>query len=199
MLELHKASERRSDELLLAVAVDVAGRQEAAEPIADLGDHDPLLRVRVGVVAPDLDALLERVRGRVHVALDDHVELVATVAVDVVDEHLLRVAIAEIGDDDAPLAGLRDVADDVAGLRRAVEPVRLGGRRVHLEHAAILADLDGDGKDELYVASDKHNEVRRYAWDGQKLARQVIYKRGPTGGVFTWNLMPIPASLVPAD
>jgi len=67
------------------------------------------------------------------------------------------------------------------------------------EHAAILADLDGDGGDELYVASDKHNEVRRYAWDGKKLAREVIYKRPAGGGVFTWNMMPVPAELVPSS
>lgn len=65
------------------------------------------------------------------------------------------------------------------------------------EHAAIIADLDGDGAGELYVASDKHREVRRYAWDGARLAREVIYRRKGGGGVFTWNLMPIPSSLVP--
>jgi hypothetical protein len=67
------------------------------------------------------------------------------------------------------------------------------------EHAAIIADLDGDGTGELYVASDKHNEVRRYAWDGRRLAREVIYKRKAGGGVFTWNIMPIPSSLVPGS
>jgi hypothetical protein len=65
------------------------------------------------------------------------------------------------------------------------------------EHAALLTDLDGDGLDELYVASDNDREVRRYAWDGKKLARQVIYKRKTEGGVFTWNVMPVPSSLVP--
>jgi hypothetical protein len=65
------------------------------------------------------------------------------------------------------------------------------------EHAALLTDLDGDGLDELYVASDNDREVRRYAWDGKKLARQVIYTRKTEGGVFTWNVMPIPSSLVP--
>jgi hypothetical protein len=65
------------------------------------------------------------------------------------------------------------------------------------EHAAILTDLDGDGRDELYVASDKHNEVRRYVWNGKKLEREVIYKRKGGGGVFTWNLMPVSTSLVP--
>lgn len=65
------------------------------------------------------------------------------------------------------------------------------------EHAAILADLDGDSSDELYVASDKHSEVRRYVWDGKKLAREVIYKRKAGGGAFTWNVMPVPLGLVP--
>jgi len=65
------------------------------------------------------------------------------------------------------------------------------------EHAAILTDLDGDGRDELYVASDKHKEVRRYVWDGQKLAREVIYHRPDDRAIFTWNIMPIPLSLVP--
>jgi len=65
------------------------------------------------------------------------------------------------------------------------------------EHAALIADLDGDGAGELYVASDKHREVRRYAWDGARLAREVIYKRKGGGGVFTWNIMPIARSLVP--
>ena len=37
------------------------------------------------------------------------------------------------------------------------------------EHAAILTDLDGDGRDELYVASDRHKEVRRYVLGGDEL------------------------------
>jgi hypothetical protein len=65
------------------------------------------------------------------------------------------------------------------------------------EHAAILCDLDGDGRDELYVASDKHKEVRRYVWDGRKLVREVIYKRPDDRSIFTWNIMPIPVELVP--
>jgi len=65
------------------------------------------------------------------------------------------------------------------------------------EHAAILTDLDGDGIDELYVASDRHKEVRRYVWNGRRLAREVIYKRPDDRPIFTWNLMPIPVSLIP--
>ena len=63
------------------------------------------------------------------------------------------------------------------------------------EHAALLTDLDGDGKDELYVASDSNKEVRRYAWDGAKLAREVIHKGGGRP-ILTWNIMPVPVELV---
>jgi hypothetical protein len=65
------------------------------------------------------------------------------------------------------------------------------------EHAAILTDLDGDGRDELYVASDKHKEVRRYVWDGSRLKREVIYVRPDARPIFTWNLMPLPVALIP--
>ena len=65
------------------------------------------------------------------------------------------------------------------------------------EHASILTDLDGDGVDELYVASDKHKELRRYAWDGRKLVRETIYTRPDDRPIFTWNLMPVPVELIP--
>jgi hypothetical protein len=64
------------------------------------------------------------------------------------------------------------------------------------EHAALLTDLDGDGLDELYVASDDDREVRRYAWDGSKLAREVIHSRTSPLPVLTWNLAPVPRTLV---
>ena len=67
------------------------------------------------------------------------------------------------------------------------------------EHAAILTDLDGDGVVELYVASDRHKEVRRYVWDGRRMKREVIYKRPDDRPIFTWNLMPIPVELIPKN
>lgn len=67
------------------------------------------------------------------------------------------------------------------------------------EHAAILTDLDGDGIVELYVASDRHKEVRRYVWDGRRMKREVIYKRPDDRPIFTWNLMPIPVELIPKN
>ena len=65
------------------------------------------------------------------------------------------------------------------------------------EHAAILTDLDGDGADELYVASDKNREIRRYVWvDGQP-QREVIHRFEDEFSRFTWNLMPAPLEVMP--
>jgi hypothetical protein len=65
------------------------------------------------------------------------------------------------------------------------------------EHASILLDLDGDGRDELYVASDRQAEVRRYDFSGGAWKKQVLlkYEQGMTG--FTWNIMPVPKSFLP--
>jgi hypothetical protein len=65
------------------------------------------------------------------------------------------------------------------------------------EHAALLADLDGDGADELYVASDGDREVRRYVWEGDEPVRETIYARPDATPILTWNLMPVPQELVP--
>jgi hypothetical protein len=65
------------------------------------------------------------------------------------------------------------------------------------EHAAILTDLDGDGTDELYVASDKHKELRRYVWRDGRPVRETIYRRPDARPIFTWNLMPVPVELIP--
>jgi len=65
------------------------------------------------------------------------------------------------------------------------------------EHASILSDLDEDGLDELYVASDNEKVVRQYRWKGNRLVGRVIYRRKDPGSVFTWNVMPVPIELVP--
>jgi hypothetical protein len=66
------------------------------------------------------------------------------------------------------------------------------------EHAALLTDLDGDGSDELYAASDKHKEVRRYVWNGTRMAKETIYKRTDDRPIFIWNVMPVPMELIPS-
>jgi hypothetical protein len=67
------------------------------------------------------------------------------------------------------------------------------------EHASILTDLDGDGADELYVASDDDKQVRRYVWAGDGFDRETIYTRPDARPIFTWNLMPVPVELVPSS
>ena len=66
------------------------------------------------------------------------------------------------------------------------------------EHASILLDLDGDGRDELYVASDDQKDVRRYRLTGDgSWEREVLWKHEDELSRFTWNLMPVPIELVP--
>ncbi len=65
------------------------------------------------------------------------------------------------------------------------------------EHASIHTDLDGDGRDELYVASDDHGEIRRYIWHEGEFVREVLYKYPDSLSRFTWNLMPVPVELIP--
>jgi hypothetical protein len=67
------------------------------------------------------------------------------------------------------------------------------------EHASLLTDLDGDGVDELYVASDDDKAVRRYRWNGSELERETIFQRRDGRPIFTWNLMPVPVALVPSS
>jgi len=68
------------------------------------------------------------------------------------------------------------------------------------EHAALLADLDGNGQDELYVAADEQGELRRYVFgkDGRP-KRETIHRRELPGQMMTWNLMPAPLSLLTAE
>lgn len=62
----------------------------------------------------------------------------------------------------------------------------IDGRSSGFEHATHVADLDGDGKLEIYVASDDQRELRRYVWNGERFERTVI------GAIpekhITWNI-----------
>jgi hypothetical protein len=65
------------------------------------------------------------------------------------------------------------------------------------EHAALLTDLDGDGRDELYVAADDMLELRRYAWSGASAGPpEVILRRTVQREVLTWNLAPFPVAML---
>jgi FG-GAP-like repeat len=64
------------------------------------------------------------------------------------------------------------------------------------EHAALLTDLDADGSDELYVAADAQGELRRYIWMRGRAKREVILRRAIPMSRMTWNIMPVPVSVL---
>ena len=66
------------------------------------------------------------------------------------------------------------------------------------EHSTILLDLDGDGRDELYVASDDQGQVRRYTWEDDTWQREIILEYSDGLARFTWNIMSAPVALLPA-
>ena len=47
------------------------------------------------------------------------------------------------------------------------------------------------------MASDRHGEVRQYVWKNGEFVKEVIHTH--SGGLegFTWNIMPVPAELIP--
>ena len=88
---------------------------------------------------------------------------------------------------------LRPGADPAA--RWAVSLI--DGKSKGFEHATLAADLDGDGTDELYVASDDDKEIRRYVWSGGKFQSETIYQRPGPDSLLTWNLTAVPVELMP--
>jgi hypothetical protein len=57
------------------------------------------------------------------------------------------------------------------------------------EHATHTADLDRDGKLEIYVAADNQKEFRQYTWTGEGFDRKKVDIIGPRENSFiTWNI-----------
>jgi hypothetical protein len=54
------------------------------------------------------------------------------------------------------------------------------------EHPVLLADLDGDGALEIYVASEDQQELRQYRWNGKTFDKSVVMPLAK--GDITWNL-----------
>ncbi len=63
------------------------------------------------------------------------------------------------------------------------------------EHAAIFADLDENGRSELYVAADEQGELRQYTWEHGKRHRETLLRRPNPKALITWNIVPYPISL----
>ncbi len=56
------------------------------------------------------------------------------------------------------------------------------------QHATALADMDGDGRLEIYAATDDGQKLRRYRWNGEKFERTDLLDL--VEGDMTWGLMP---------
>lgn len=68
---------------------------------------------------------------------------------------------------------------------------RLAADEGGFEHAALLADLDEDGRDELYSADDASGELRRHVWNGHGVTRTVLRRVAPRSRI-TWSLASCP-------
>ena len=82
-----------------------------------------------------------------------------------------------------------------SGARWSVESVDKGS--TGFEHAALLTDLDGDGRDELYVADDRLAVVNQYRWHAGTLEKTTIHTYDDDFAGFTWNITPVPVDLIP--
>jgi hypothetical protein len=56
------------------------------------------------------------------------------------------------------------------------------------EHAAYLADLEGDGTKQLYVADDKGGVVRRYDYVDGTYQKEILTRRDVPGQAMVWNI-----------
>jgi hypothetical protein len=56
------------------------------------------------------------------------------------------------------------------------------------EHAAYLADLEGDGTKELYVADDKGGVIVRYDYSDGAYKKEIIHRRDIPGQAMVWNI-----------
>ena len=66
------------------------------------------------------------------------------------------------------------------------EPTLIDKNSGGFEHASHVADLDGDGKLEIYVAADTQREFRVYTWNGESFDRKKVAPI-PKSRI-TWNL-----------
>jgi hypothetical protein len=75
------------------------------------------------------------------------------------------------------------------------EKTQIDANSSGFEHATALLDLDGDGRDEIYVAADDQGAVRRYIWTDEGFGREEIFRFPPELKGFTWNITAAPAKL----
>lgn len=76
---------------------------------------------------------------------------------------------------------LLELQEDGSFAKTLIDPTSSG-----FEHATHVADLNDDGKLEIYVASDDQKELRRYEWTGKDFERTRI--SGLPERHITWNI-----------
>ncbi len=81
-------------------------------------------------------------------------------------------------------AGVWMIERDGEGWKKAQIDAKSGG----FEHAAYLADMDGDGTPELFVADDNGGVIREYRFSGGKFESKVIHRRLVPAQAMTWNI-----------
>jgi VCBS repeat protein len=68
------------------------------------------------------------------------------------------------------------------------KPTLIDAHSTGFEHPVCLADLDGDGALEIYVASEDQQELAQYRWTGNRFEKQVVAPLRK--GDITWNITP---------
>ena len=66
------------------------------------------------------------------------------------------------------------------------KPLLIDKESSGFEHSIYGADLDGDGKRELYVAADNQGTLNRYIWDGKAFQKEKI--GDIPRNTITWNI-----------
>jgi hypothetical protein len=79
-------------------------------------------------------------------------------------------------------SGLWLIEQDGDGWKKSLIDANSSG----FEQPVMLADLDGDGKLEIYVASEDQNELRRYKFENGAFQKTVIAPL--TKGDISWNI-----------
>ena len=181
--------QRHAKEILVR-DVDGDGRDELYVCVeAETEGKDPNVRIKTPVEIRRYDASTDPSKGQVVATLDDRLCRFLT-AGDVDGDGKREMVAAGFR---SGVWLLRPGADPSQPWKKELVDAKSSG----FEHAALLVDLDKDGRDELYVASDDQGELRRFTWKDGKASRETVLTRRVPGAVMTWNLMPVPVEMLP--
>ena len=180
---------RHAKEILVA-DVDGDGRDELYVCVeAETEGSEPSVRIKTPVEVRRYDAGTDPKKGVIIATLDDRFCRFLT-AGDVDGDGKKEIVASAFK---SGVWLLRPGADPHQPWKKELVDANSSG----FEHAALLTDLDGDKKDELYVAGDDQGQLKRYVWQDGHPVSEVLIQRKVPGAVLTWNLMPVPVELLP--